>query len=48
VVGWLVRATGDWHVAVLLVAGLYAANAVLWVGLNPKGTLFAEEDEPRP
>ena len=43
-----ISATGNWHVAVLLVAGLYAANAVLWSGLNPKGTVFSEEDVPRP
>ena len=43
VVGWIVKSFGDWNLALTLVAGLYAADAVCWVVLNPKGTLFDEE-----
>lgn len=42
VVGWMVAATGNWNLALLLFAGLFAADAVLWALLNPKGTLFEE------
>lgn len=42
VVGWLVARTGNWDLALLLFAGLFAADAVLWAILNPKGTLFEE------
>ena len=40
VVGWLVAFTGDWNLALLLFATLFAADAVCWTFLNPKGTLF--------
>jgi MFS family permease len=47
VVGWLVAATGNWDLALLLFALLFALDAVLWAILNPKGTLFEERhDEP--
>jgi predicted MFS family arabinose efflux permease len=46
VVGWLVRETGNWNLALLLVAGLLAADAVCWAVLNPKGTLFGEVQTP--
>ncbi|MDB5312235.1 MAG: sauU 2 [Gemmataceae bacterium] len=42
-VGFLVSVTGDWSTALLLFAGLFAVDAVCWVFLNPKGTLFDEE-----
>lgn len=39
----LVRWTGDWNYAMLLFAGLFAADGVIWAVLNPKGTLYPEE-----
>jgi sugar phosphate permease len=42
VVGWLVARTGNWDLALLLFAALFAADAVIWAILNPKGTLFEE------
>lgn len=41
-VGWLVTTTGDWNLTLLVFAGLFAASAVCWMALNPKGTLFEE------
>lgn len=43
-VGWLVAVAGDWNLPVLLVAALYAGNAVCWVLINPKGPLFKEAE----
>ena len=45
VVGRMVAATGNWNLALFLFAGLFAADAVIWAILNPKGTLFEEEKE---
>ena len=42
-VGWIVKETGDWNNALLVVVCLFAADAVAWSLLNPKGTLFDEE-----
>jgi MFS family permease len=42
VVGWLVAVTGNWNLALLVFAGLFAADAVCWVLLNPKGTLYGD------
>jgi hypothetical protein len=42
VVGWLVAITGNWDLALFVFAGLFAADAVCWVLLNPKGTLFGD------
>lgn len=42
-VGHLVALTGDWNTAMLLFAGLFAADGVIWAFLNPKGTLYPEE-----
>jgi sugar phosphate permease len=42
-VGWLVKATGNWNLALLLFAAMYAASGLCWLFLNPKGTLFDEE-----
>jgi nitrate/nitrite transporter NarK len=44
-VGWLVAATGNWNLALLLFAGLFAIDAVCWAMLNPKGTLFGGDHE---
>ena len=42
-VGYLVEQTGNWSLALLLFATLYAGSGVCWLFLNPKGTLFDEE-----
>jgi sugar phosphate permease len=42
VVGWLVAVTGNWDLALLVFAGLFAAGAVCWALLNPTGTLFGD------
>lgn len=42
IVGRMVHATGNWELALLLFAGLFAVDAVCWALLNPKGTLFDE------
>jgi len=42
-VGYIVKETGDWNNALLLVIGLFAADVVAWILVNPKGTLFDEE-----
>jgi nitrate/nitrite transporter NarK len=46
-VGWVVAETGNWEYALFLVAGLFAAAAVCWALLDPRGTLFGDEDERR-
>jgi MFS family permease len=46
-VGWIVAETGNWNLALLLFASLYAVGAVCWAVLNPKGTLFGGDDERR-
>jgi MFS family permease len=45
--GRLVAVTGSWNVMVLLFAGLFAADAVCWALLNPKGTLFGDVERSR-
>jgi MFS family permease len=44
VVGWLVVVTGNWDLALFVFAGLFAADAVCWVLLNPRGTLFGDSE----
>ena len=44
--GWLVSATGDWNLLLFLFAGIMAIDAVCWALLNPKGTLFGDEENP--
>jgi MFS family permease len=41
-VGWLVTRTANWNLSLLVFAGLFAASAVCWCILNPKGTLFGD------
>ena len=41
-VGWLADATGNWNLALMVFAGLFAASSICWVFLNPRGTLFDE------
>jgi nitrate/nitrite transporter NarK len=43
-IGWLVGWTGNWNLAIVAVAGLFAASGVCWAFLKAKGTLF--DDEP--
>lgn len=35
----LVAATGNWHLALLLFAGVHLAGAVCWLFINPEGTI---------
>lgn len=44
-VGRLVKSTGNWDSALLLFVAMFAAGAVCWAVLNPKGTLFGGEDD---
>jgi nitrate/nitrite transporter NarK len=46
-VGHLVAVTGNWDQTLLLFAGLFAVDAVLWALLNPKRPLFEDGDEGR-
>ncbi|WP_020475186.1 MFS transporter [Zavarzinella formosa] len=48
VVGWLVGRYGDWNIAMLVFASLFAASAVCWIFLNPKGTLFGDVSPTKP
>jgi sugar phosphate permease len=41
-IGWLVRRTGNWDLALFIFAGIFAVDAVCWALLNPKGPLFPE------
>jgi len=43
-VGQLVGLTGNWNSTLLLFAALYAGSAVCWMLLNPRGTLFDDEE----
>lgn len=40
--GKIADTTGDWNLAMVLFAGLFACSAVCWLLLNPKGTVFEE------
>jgi len=46
-VGWLVAATGNWNLALLLFSALFFGSGVCWAALNPRGTLFEEDHDPR-
>jgi MFS family permease len=45
--GWLVAQTGNWNLILFLFAGIMAIDAVCWALLNPRGTLFGDDDESR-
>jgi MFS family permease len=45
--GWLVARTGNWNLMLFLFAGIMAVDAVCWALLNPRGTLFGDDDEQR-
>jgi nitrate/nitrite transporter NarK len=47
VVAWVVTATGNWNYALLLFVCMFGVAAVCWVILNPRGTLFEEEEEEK-
>jgi nitrate/nitrite transporter NarK len=40
--GKIADTTGNWNLAMVLFAGLFACSAVCWLLLNPKGTVFEE------
>jgi len=42
--GWLVARTGNWNLMLFLFAGSMAIAAACWAILNPRGTLFGDED----
>jgi MFS family permease len=44
----LLGSAGYWNLMILLFAGMFAAAALCWAFLNPKGTLFEEQPEERP
>jgi nitrate/nitrite transporter NarK len=46
-VGSLVASTGTWNSALLLYVAMFGTAAVCWLVLNPRGTLFAENEEPQ-
>jgi MFS family permease len=43
--GWLVHRTGDWNLLLMLFAGIMAVDAICWALLNPRGTLFGDEND---
>lgn len=43
--GWLVSKTDNWNLILFLFAGVMAIDAVCWALLNPRGTLFGDENE---
>lgn len=45
--GWLVAQTGNWNLILFLFAGIMAIDALCWALLNPRGTLFGDDDERR-
>ncbi len=45
--GWLVAQTGNWNLILFLFAGIMAVDALCWALLNPRGTLFGDENESR-
>lgn len=42
--GWLVAQTGNWNLILFLFAGIMAIDAVCWALLNPRATLFGDEN----
>ena len=44
-VGWIVKRVDHWDFVLLMFAGVFAADAVCWAFLNPKGPLFTDETE---
>jgi MFS family permease len=46
-VGWFVQHYQRWDLVLFFFAGCFAIDAVCWALLNPEGTLFEEDHEPR-
>jgi nitrate/nitrite transporter NarK len=44
-VGWLVTITGNWNLALLLFAAMYAGSGLCWLFLNPKGPLLEDAND---
>ena len=42
--GWIVDRTGNWNLMLMLFAGIMAIDAACWAVLNPRGTLFGDDD----
>ncbi|MBX9679168.1 MAG: MFS transporter [Gemmataceae bacterium] len=45
IVGWIVAITGNWNLALLVFAVLFALSGICWAFLSPQGTLFPENEE---
>ena len=43
--GWLVATTGNWNFILFLFSAIMAIDAICWALLNPRGTLFGDENE---
>jgi MFS family permease len=43
--GWLVATTGNWNLILFLFAAVMAIDSLCWALLNPRGTLFGDENE---
>ena len=43
--GWLVAQTENWNLILFLFAGVMAIDAVCWALLNPRGTIFGDEQD---
>ena len=44
--GAVVQRTGSWDLALFMFAAIFVVDAVCWALLNPKGTLFDDENAP--
>jgi nitrate/nitrite transporter NarK len=47
-IGWLVNSTSNWNLALFTFAGVMTLAAACWALLNPRGTLFGDDDESGP
>jgi len=45
IVGSLINATGNWNLVLYLFAAVLALDAIIWALLNPRHTLFQDDDE---
>lgn len=43
--GWLVTRTDNWNIILFFFAFIMAIDAICWAFLNPKGTLFGDEND---
>lgn len=44
-IGWLVKVTNNWNLTLLVFAVLFLLSGLCWCLVNPRGTLFPEDDE---